>query len=81
MREGEKGVAMLPVEKEAWRGTYRLIDLAKIHAMVGNQEKAIDLLERLLSIPAELSPIYLRLDPTWKPLRGNKRFDELIKEK
>ena len=81
VREGERGVAMLPVEKEAWRGTFRLIDLAKIHAMVGNQEKAIDLLERLLSIPAELSPVYLRLDPTWKSLRGNKRFDELIKEK
>lgn len=81
MREGKKGVAMLPIEKEAWRGTLRLCDLAQIYAMTGNQDKAIDLLERLLSIPSELSATYIRLDPTWNSLRGNKRFEEIIKRK
>jgi serine/threonine protein kinase/tetratricopeptide (TPR) repeat protein len=79
LRAGEKGVALLPVEKEAWRGTFRLADMAQIHAMLGNQDKAIDILERLVSIPSELTPSYIRLDPIWNPLRGNKRFEDLIR--
>jgi len=79
IREGESAVALLPVEKEAWRGTYRLADLAQIYTMTGNQEKAVDILERLSSIPAEFSATYFRLDPTWKSLRGNKRFDDLVR--
>ena len=42
-------------------------------------EKAIDIIERLLSIPAEFSATYARVDPKWKPLQGNNRFEELVK--
>ncbi|HEY6952143.1 MAG TPA: protein kinase [Bacteroidota bacterium] len=81
LREGERGVALLPLEKEAWRGAFRLADLARIYAMTGNQEKAIDLLERLLSIPSEFSATYIRLDPAWNPLHGSKRFEQLVLRK
>ena len=79
IKEGERGVELLPVEKEAWRGTFRLADLADIYAMAGNQDKAIDILQRLLSIPSEFSANYLRLDPKWRTLRGNKRFEAMVK--
>jgi hypothetical protein len=69
----------LPVEKDAWRGSFRLADLAHIYAMVGEKDKAVDLLQRLLTIPSEFSVPYVRLDPRWKSLRGNKRFDDLLK--
>ena len=78
VRAGMRGVELLPVEKEAWRGSFRLIDLAKIYMMTGDQEKAVDLLERLLSIPSELSAVYLKNDPSWIPLRTNKRFQKLV---
>ncbi len=78
VRAGMRGVELLPVEKEAWRGSFRLIDLAKIYMMTGDQEKAVDLLERLLSIPSELSAVYLKNDPSWIPLRNNKRFQKLV---
>ncbi len=81
VREGERGVALLPVEKEAWRGAYRLLDLARIYVMVGEQSRAVDLLERLISIPSELSATYIRLDPEWKSLHGNARFERLVNEK
>ncbi|HTY01173.1 MAG TPA: protein kinase, partial [Bacteroidota bacterium] len=79
IREGERGVALLPVEKEAWRGSFRLADLAQIYAMTGNQEKAVDLLQRLLAMPSEFSATSIRLDPRWASLRGNKRFEALVK--
>ncbi len=75
---GERGVELLPVEKEAWRGSFRLHDLAKIYVMVGEQEKAIDILERLLSIPCEVSIPILKIEPWWEPLRNNKRFQKLV---
>lgn len=78
VRAGQRGVELLPVEKEAWRGSFRLIDLARIYAITGNHEKAMDLLERLLSMPSEISTVFLKVDPNWKILQNNKRFQHLI---
>jgi Flp pilus assembly protein TadD len=80
IREGEEGLRLMPPEKEAWRGTWRLTDLARIEAMTGREDAAIDRLERLLSIPSDLSVWSLRLDPAWDPLRANPRFEALVGE-
>ncbi len=78
VREGERGRDLLPVEKEAWRGSYRLIHLAQIYTMTGDHDKAIDVLERLLVLPSDLSARWISIDPQWKPLRNNKRFQALV---
>jgi eukaryotic-like serine/threonine-protein kinase len=78
VRSGKNAVDLLPVEKEAWRGSYRLVDLARIYAMTGDQDMALDALERLLSIPCEVSATFLKIDPRWNMLRENKRFQLLV---
>ena len=78
IEHAKEGLRLMPPEKEAWRGTYRLRDLALVYAMTGRTEEAIDTLEILLSIPADLSEWDLRLDPYWDPLRGNPRFESLV---
>ncbi len=78
IQEGERGVALLPVTKEAYQGYYRALDLARIYTMVGEYDAAIDRLEYLLSIPGHLTTAWLRLDPTWDPLRGHPRFQRLL---
>ncbi len=78
--EGKKAVQLLPVTKEAWKGAVHLGDLAHIYVMVGENDLAIDQLEYLLSIPSELSPRILVLDPKWAPLRYNPRFQKLLVE-
>ncbi|MGA7162150.1 MAG: hypothetical protein WBZ48_14210, partial [Bacteroidota bacterium] len=78
VRAGKHGVDLLPVEKEAWRGSYRLADLARIYAMTGDQDLAVDALERLLSIPCEVSATFLKIDPRWISLRENKKFQTLV---
>src|SRR5206468_1782450 len=40
IREGKRGVDLMPLSKEAWRGTYRLWDLANIYSMVGEYDSA-----------------------------------------
>jgi serine/threonine-protein kinase len=78
IREGELGVELLPVPKDAWRGPYRVEDLARIYAMVGEPDAAIDRIEYLLKRPGELSVHLLRIDPTWDVLREHPRFEKLV---
>jgi hypothetical protein len=50
----------------------------RIYLLVGEPEKALDQLEPLLKIPYLLSPGWLRIDPTFAPLKGNPRFERLV---
>lgn len=77
---GQAGVELMPVTREAWRGAYRLEDLARIYAAVGEHDAAIDELEHLMSIPFDLGVAALKLDPAWVPLRSHPRFQELIRK-
>ena len=75
--EAREGLRLMPPEVEAWRGSWRAIDLARVYAMTGRNDEAIEQLEYVMSIPADLSAWELRLDPTWDPLRGDPRFEAL----
>jgi tetratricopeptide (TPR) repeat protein len=79
LREGQEGVRLMPPEKEAWRGNWRVFQLARIEAMVGEMDAAIGHLEGLLSIPFDLTVAELRIDPAWDPLRGDERFETLLR--
>ena len=59
-------------------GPYIQHQLARIYIMVGEPEKALDQLEPLLRIPYYLSPAWLRIDPTFDPLRKHPRFQKLV---
>ena len=76
--EGREGLRLMPPEVEAWRGGRRVVDLARIYAMTGRTDEAIEQLEYIMSIPADMSAWELRLDPTWDPLRGDPRFEALV---
>jgi serine/threonine protein kinase/TolB-like protein/tetratricopeptide (TPR) repeat protein len=80
IREGKRGVELLPVSKEAWRGAYRVKDLATIYVIVGKHSEALDLLRQLLTMPSEISVAILRIDPTYGPLRDNPDFHRLLQE-
>jgi serine/threonine-protein kinase len=76
--EGERGVALLPVERDAVNGPYQVHLLARIHLLVGEREKALSLLEQLLARPYYVSPGWLRIDPTFVSLKDDSRFAKLI---
>jgi tetratricopeptide (TPR) repeat protein len=77
IREGRKGVELLPYEQEALRGARRVMDLAAIYAEVGEPDLAIDQLEFLLARPTLVSAASLDVDPTWNAIRGHPRFVRL----
>jgi TolB-like protein len=79
--EGQRGVALSPINRDSYLGTYIQHQLVRIYLLVGEPEKALDQLEPLLKMPYYLSPGWLRIDPTFAPLKGNPRFERLVAAK
>jgi TolB-like protein/class 3 adenylate cyclase len=80
----EQAMAAHPIEKNAVDGPIPIEILARVAARVGEPDRAITALQKLLSIPyngalaaAPLTPALLRLDPMFDPLRNDPRFQKL----
>jgi tetratricopeptide (TPR) repeat protein len=78
IREGLRGMELSPVSRHAYRGAYVQHQLARIYLLVGEPERALDQLEPLLRMPYVLSPGWLKVDPTFDPVRSNPRFKRLL---
>ncbi len=72
--------ANLPLSVDAFLGTVPLLDLAVTYARVGEPDKAIDLIDTLLSVPSPVNVAMLKLDPKYDPLRDHPRFQALIEK-
>ncbi len=77
LREARRAVELLPISKDAYFGADVEISRAAVEARVGEKDAAIERIRYLLSIPCELSPALLRIDPIWAPLRDDPRFRKL----
>jgi serine/threonine protein kinase/Flp pilus assembly protein TadD len=78
IQEGERAAQLWPVANDTYAGAYIRHQLARIYALTGESDKAIEVLESLLKIPYVLSPGWLRIDPEFAMLKGNPRFERLI---
>jgi TolB-like protein/class 3 adenylate cyclase/Tfp pilus assembly protein PilF len=81
----DQAMAVIPMEKDAVAGPIPIEILARVSARMGEPDRAIAALQRLLSIPYDgalaqnvpLTPALLRLDPMFDPLRNDPRFQVL----
>jgi len=83
IKEAERAITLLPSGKDAVDGPKNEETLAAVEVLVGDKNRAIPRLQRLLEIPYQdcLTPALLRLQPQWDPLRGDPAFQKLCEEK
>ena len=78
LTEARHATEILPESKDAFGGPDITAGVAEVCGIVGENSRAIELLDGLLGRPSAVTVPILRLSPAWDPLRGDPRFQALL---
>jgi serine/threonine protein kinase len=81
LAEAQRASELLPESKDALDGPVITEGVAQAHAVLGDNDRAIQILDGLLKRPSPVTVQSLRIDPIWDPLRADPRFQKLCEEK
>jgi tetratricopeptide (TPR) repeat protein len=79
--EAQRAIDLRPESKDAFEGPQITEQAAQIHTILGDNARAIELLDGLLSRPSGVTSQSLKVDPIWDPLRSDPAFQKLCEEK
>jgi TolB-like protein/Tfp pilus assembly protein PilF/tRNA A-37 threonylcarbamoyl transferase component Bud32 len=76
--DGREAVRLYPPERDALHGPTHIEQLARIYTRVGEYDKALGQLDRLLSIPSVYSPGWFDIDPNYDALRNHSSYETVL---
>src|SRR4029453_1301176 len=76
--EAQRAIDLRPESKDAFEGPEIAEQVAQVYTILGDNARAIELLDGLLSRPSEVTSQSLKLDPAWDPLRNDPAFQALF---
>ena len=76
--EAQRATELLPESKDAFGGPEISEGVAQVHATLGDNARAIEILDGLLSRPSAVTVQGLKVNPIWDPLRNDPRFQALL---
>jgi serine/threonine-protein kinase len=80
VRHGQAAMDFFPVSKDAMYGPLVMDNMAGLYAWVGEEEKALDTIEYLLSIPSGSSIHDYRRNPLFRSVWDHPRFQQLLRQ-
>jgi len=78
LREAQRAVELLPVQKDSINGVHMIEYFAMTAAWVGEKDLACEQLAAATRLPGTLSYGQLKLLPYWDSLRGDPRFEKIV---
>ena len=79
--EAQRAMDLRPESKDAFEGPQIIEEVAQVYAILGDNARAIELLDGLLSRPSAVTLQTLKINPVWDPLRADPAFQKLCEEK
>ncbi len=76
--EAKRATELLPESVDAFSGPKMKEALAEVYALTGENAKAIQLLDELLSQPSDVTVAGLKIDPAMRRLRDDPEFQKLL---
>jgi len=78
--EAQRASELLPESKDAFGGAEIAAGVAEVYAILGDNDRVIDVLDGLLTRPSSVTAQGLEINPIWDPVRGDPRFQALIEK-
>jgi TolB-like protein/Tfp pilus assembly protein PilF len=78
LAEAQRASELQPETKDAFDGPAITEGMAQVQAIVGENDRAIEILDGLLSRPSSVTVSGLKVNPIWDPLRNDPRFQALL---
>src|SRR5438874_8856999 len=78
LAEAQRAAELLPESKDAFGGPEIAAGVAEVHAILGDNGRAIEILDGLLSRPSAVTVQSLKVSPIWDSLRNDPGFQALL---
>ena len=74
----QRATELRPETKDSFEGPSVAEAVAEVYTILGENDRAIELLDGLMNRPSDVNLYNLKLSPAWDPLRKDPRFQALI---
>jgi TolB-like protein/Tfp pilus assembly protein PilF len=78
LAQARRATELRPESKDALGGAEIAAGVAEVHAILGDNDRAIEILDGLLSRPSAVTVQGLKINPIWDPLRNDPRFQAFL---
>jgi serine/threonine-protein kinase len=78
--EAKRAMELLPESVDAFEGPVCTQTLADIYMVVGEYDKAVEILDGLLTRPTQVTVATVKLNPLWDPVRQDPRFIAMLRK-
>src|SRR5207248_1939933 len=78
LAEAQRATELQPESKDAFGGPEITAGVAEVYAILGDKERAIEILDGLLNRPSSITVQFLKVNPIWDSLRNEPDFQALL---